>query len=289
VFYEGLDTLGVAYERVDVPYGANHLNAVYYPAHNTNTQPLIVFHGGYDTIVEELYFFLAAVANSRGYSVLTFDGPGQGEPLRKQGLTFTHEWEKPTSAVLDAFFATHPTPQKIVLIGLSMGGYLAPRAAAFESRIDGVVSYDIFFDVQDAILYNAPPIIRLLRRRGRDAVVDALAASACRVNPGVRWVIANGSWTMGSTGLTGLLDAARLYTLAGVADRITQDVLIFAGTDDQFIPFTQIELYQHALVNARSVTTKVYDRASGGHEHSQLGATTLWQSDFFDWIEEKFA
>lgn len=41
-------------------------------------------------------------------------------------------------------------------------------------------------------------------------------------------------------------------------------------------------------MNAHSVTTKIYDRASGGHEHSQLGATTLWQSDFFDWMDERF-
>jgi alpha-beta hydrolase superfamily lysophospholipase len=288
VFYNGLDTLGVAYEKIDVPYGEAELKAVYYPTQSVVPRPLIVFHGGYDSIVEELYFFLAAAANSRGYSVLTFDGPGQGEPLRKHGLRFTHEWEKPTSAVLDAFFATHATPEKIVLVGLSMGGYLAPRAAAFEPRIDGVVSYDVLFDMQDSMLYKAPPLIRRLRRLRLNTIVDALAAVGGRFNPGVKWAISNGNWTMGSTGLSGLLDAAQPYTLAGVAARIRQDVLIFAGTEDQFVPLRQVKQYQEALVNARSVTTKVYDPASGGHEHSQLGATTLWQSDFFDWLDEKF-
>jgi len=62
VFYEGLDTLGVRHEKIDVPYGANTLKAVYYPAPKPVGGPLIVFHGGYDTIVEELYFFLAAAA-----------------------------------------------------------------------------------------------------------------------------------------------------------------------------------------------------------------------------------
>jgi alpha-beta hydrolase superfamily lysophospholipase len=288
LFYDGLNTLGVGYEKIDVPYGEAALKAVYYPAQNAVRGPLIVFHGGYDTIVEELYFFLAAAANSRGYSVLTFDGPGQGEPLRRHGLRFTHEWEKPTSAVLDSFLATHTAPERIVLVGLSMGGYLAPRAAAFEPRIDGVVSYDVLFDMQDSMLNIAPPIIRRLRHLRLHAIVDALATVGCRVNPGVRWAIANGSWTMGSKGLTGLLDAAQPYTLAGVAARIGQDVLIFAGTEDQFVPLTQVRQYQQALVNARSVTTKIYDTASGGHEHSQLGATTLWQSDFFDWLDEKF-
>jgi alpha-beta hydrolase superfamily lysophospholipase len=80
-------------------------------------------------------------AHEHGYGVLTYDGPGQGSVLRRQGLTFTH-WEKPTGAVLDAFLADHARPEKIVPVGMSMGGYLAPRAAAFDERFDGVVAYD---------------------------------------------------------------------------------------------------------------------------------------------------
>jgi hypothetical protein len=48
VFYEGLETLGVAYEKIAVPYGRNELSAVYYPAPKPVNGPLIVFHGGYD-------------------------------------------------------------------------------------------------------------------------------------------------------------------------------------------------------------------------------------------------
>ena len=83
-------------------------------------------------------------------------------------------------------------------------------------------------------------------------------------------------------------DALSTFTLAPVADRIHQDVLVFAGTEDQFIPVGQVGQYTKALTHARSVTAKVYDRASGGAEHSQMGASTLWQADFFDWVEERF-
>ena len=65
---------------------------------------------------------------------LCCDGPGQGSALRDQGLTFIHQWEKPTAAVIDAFLAGHSRPSKIVIVGMSMGGYLAPRAAAFDER-----------------------------------------------------------------------------------------------------------------------------------------------------------
>jgi hypothetical protein len=40
---------------------------------------------------------------------------------------------------------------------------------------------------------------------------------------------------------------------------------------------------------ARSDATKVYDRASGGAEHCQMGAQTLWHADFFDWMSAKFS
>jgi len=190
--------------------------------------------------------------------------------------------------VLDAYLAAHEQPEKTVLIGLSMGGYLAPRAAAFEPRIDGVVSYDIGYDIHDAFVSGVPPILLRLQRMGFGKLVDKLAAIGARWIPNLRWGLSNGRWTLGATGLLELLDAVVPYTLAGVAGRIRQDVLILAGAEDQFIPLGQVKKFQQALVNARSVTTKVYDRSTGGHEHSQLGAPTLWQADFFDWIEEKF-
>jgi pimeloyl-ACP methyl ester carboxylesterase len=147
----------------------------------------------------------------------------------------------------------------------------------------------VFFDMFDALSATVPPIVNALRRARLDKLVNALAALRAQRDPGVRWGLANARWTLGADGLTAMLDTAKAYTLAGVAQHITQDVLILAGADDQFIPLRQVERYQRALVNARSVTTRIYDRPSGGHEHSQLGATTLWQADFFEWLEQRFS
>jgi hypothetical protein len=67
-------------------------------------------------------------------SVLPYEGPGQGRALRKYGLTYTAEWEKPVTAMLDEFLHTHAKPSKIVLIGMSMGGFFAPRVAGKHKR-----------------------------------------------------------------------------------------------------------------------------------------------------------
>jgi alpha-beta hydrolase superfamily lysophospholipase len=289
-FYAGLDAMGIAYQRIKVPYGDNHhLDAVYYPAAESEPgRPLIVLGGGFDSTLEELYFLLVKDAREHGYGVLTYDGPGQGSALRDQGLTFTHEWEKPTSAVVDAFLAGHSRPDKMVLVGTSLGGYLAPRAAAFDMRFDGVVAWDVMFDMGAVARRYAPPSVFWLRDHGFAAVVDLMISAQAALSPGFAWAARNGMWTMGTKHPLDTVTALQKYTLAGVAQRIKGDVLILAGAEDHFVPLAQVAQFQRALTAARSITTKIYDRASGGAEHCQIGAQSLWHADFFDWIETKF-
>ncbi|MGB0036812.1 MAG: alpha/beta fold hydrolase [Candidatus Acidiferrales bacterium] len=273
-FFKGLDTLGVRYKRITVPYGAVSLRALYYPGpEGAETKPLIMFGGGFDSILEEYYPNIAEAALKRGYSVLTYEGPGQGQALRKYGLTYTPEWEKPVKAVLDEFLHTHAKPSRIVLIGMSMGGYFAPRAAAFEERIDGVVAYDTCYDFCEVAS-------RLL--------TSAKNPEALK-NIGVSWAYYNARWTMGTKDIDDTAKAVAAYTLAPVAHRIRQDVLILAGAEDHFIPFHQTADFEKALVNARSVTTRIFDRPSGGAGHCQGGALTLYHAAVFDWLLAKFS
>jgi alpha-beta hydrolase superfamily lysophospholipase len=198
-FYGGLDAIGVGYERIKVPYDGHHLDAVYYPAPERNRKrPLIVITGGFDSTLEELYFLLGKGAQEHGYAVLTYDGPGQGSALRDQGLTFTHEWKKPTKAVIDAFLAGHAPPNKMVLLGVSMGGYLAPRAAAFDARFDGVVAWDVMFDMGAVARRYAPPALFWLREHGFGLIIDLLIRARAALSPGFAWAASNGMWTLGT-------------------------------------------------------------------------------------------
>jgi len=273
-FSQGLDALGVRYEYFSVPYENGRLRALYLPGPaGSEKKPLIVAVGGYDSILEEKYPVIGKAALERGYSTLIYEGPGQGEPLRKYGLKFTPEWEKPTTAVLDEFLRTHDKPSKIVLFGMSMGGYLAPRAAAFEERIDGVVAYDVCFDLYESA-------VRIMSGVKQNPLLLK--------DPGVSWAYNNALWTMGTTNPEDTLEAFSQYKLAPIADRIRQDVLILAGAEDHFIPFHQVADFEKSLVNARSVTTRIFDRPSGGGEHCQCGNTSLVHAAVFDWLLQKF-
>ena len=208
-FDRGLTALEVAHTRFDVPYEGGHLRAIFYPGPDgSENKPLIVFVGGYDSTLEELYFVLVKAAYLRGYSVLTYEGPGQGAALRQHGLTFTPAWERPNAAVLDAYLAAHPAPPSIVLVGMSMGGYLAPRAAAFDSRIEAVVAYDVFYD------------LGAVARRFAELHADTATSRI----PGVVWAIDNACWTLGVKTIEEITAAFVAYRLAPVAHQIAGDV-----------------------------------------------------------------
>jgi len=272
-FDRGLNALGVAHERTSVPYEKGALRSTFYPGPDGwETKPLIVFVGGEDSTLEELYFALVPAAHRRGYGVLTYEGPGQGAALREHGLFFTPQWEKPNAAVFDAYLGSHAIPPSIVLVGMSMGGYLAPRAAAFEPRIDGVVSFDV--------LYDFPEIARHYAALARDPATSG--------SSGVSGLIESVRWTFGVQTLEEILEISSGYALADVAGKISCDVLALAGTEDEFVPVAQVAAYVAALTAARSVESAIYDRASGGAEHCQEGASTLWHETFFDWLLRRF-
>lgn len=286
-FYRGLDALGVAHERIAIPYGHYHLNAVYYPGPaGAEARPLLVVVGGYDSTLEELYLGIGAAAVRHGYSVLTYEGPGQGSVIREQGLTFQPDWEKPNGAVLDTFLATHAKPAKIVLLGESLGGYLAPRAAAFDPRVDGVVAYDTFFDGYAIAMRHTPQFALWLHVHHYSGLLNFL--SGLNKDPGSNWAQKNGQWVFGLSDPFEVIETFKAYRLEPVASRIKADVLIFAGADDHFVPDDQTAEFRKSLSNARSVTTITFDRLSGGGEHCQLGAPSLWQASLFDWMAAKF-
>src|SRR6056297_1894471 len=287
-----LDLLDVAYEEFPVPYEGRQLNAIYYPsdAEGADDKPLMIAHGGYDSTMEELYFWFVAAALERGYSILTFAGPGQGSVIRNQGIPFTHEWERPTGAVIDAYIARHDEPDTIVLMGLSLGGLLAPRAAAFEGRIDGVVAFDAMYAFQDTLFTNMPglaqPAVRSFYENDNDTMLNLAVSLRMRADVGAAWGVNNGQWVMGFHGNGEIFDAFAPFNLEGVTEEIRGDVLLLWGEDDHFVDDDQLIRMQDGLINARSVTTISYGAYEGGKEHAQTGILTSVHADIFDWVNE---
>jgi dienelactone hydrolase len=112
----------------------------------------MVLHNGFDGSSEEMHFVGGVAGVERGYHVLTFDGPGQPSAIHGKQLLLRPDWENVVGPVLD-YLATRPEidQDRIGLLGLSLGGMLAPRAAAFDRRIATVVAAYMKFNLFDGV------------------------------------------------------------------------------------------------------------------------------------------
>lgn len=258
-------------DRHRVPYSDGTVQG-FLPAYRfTPLRPkgVIVVFGGFDSYLEELLPGFLYLRNG-GFEVVAFEGPGQGGALFDSGLPMTHEWEKPVRAVLDHFGL-----EDVTLIGLSMGGYFAIRSAAFEPRVQRVIAYDIFFDSFECNLRQMPDSLRnaliVLLRLKLDGLVNALARRAARRSMVIGWGLHHAMHVTGTSTPVEYLRAIQRYTTAKISGRVTQDVLLLAGSEDHYVPLDQLHQQIQALKNARSVTARLFTRAESAQNHCQVG------------------
>jgi pimeloyl-ACP methyl ester carboxylesterase len=276
LFYKVIES--EEFERHQVPYDGTYLPALrILPGYEK--RGTIVIHGGFDSLIEEWYSMMAYFS-MHGYEVIGFEGPGQGAALRKYGLPLIYEWERPTKAILDHFNVENAT-----LIGLSMGGWLCLRAAAYEPRIKRVIASGHAIDYMKCMnrmfravhlwciehcreFMNRMAVLKFEKREGMAPwVVDHLKYITKKEKP---------------------LDALEIYLQMNEqnihCELVRQDVLILAGRKDHLIPFKMYDMQLRALTNARSVTGRVFTRSDDAQNHCQTGNIGLALDVMAEWI-----
>jgi cephalosporin-C deacetylase-like acetyl esterase len=183
-------------ERITIAADGFRVPAIYYRASRDSTpRPTVLMFNGFDGSQEEMLHVSGLAALERGFHVVTFEGPGQPTVLREQGLGFRHDWEAVVPPVAD-FCETVPEIDagRLALLGLSFGGYLAPRAAAFEPRIGAVITIDGVFDGYKSVTNLLTPEQRsLLDTRDAGGFNEAVRRAMER-GTGLRWWIEQGLW-----------------------------------------------------------------------------------------------
>ena len=178
--------------RVGIPYEGIELEGYYLNVSGDEPGPTLLAHGGYDSTVEEMFFAVGEAARQHGWNCLIFEGPGQGSALRLHKLPFRHDWEAVVTPVVDfALNLRGVDPDRIALLGMSMGGYLAPRAAAFEHRIAACIAYDGVLNLRRPCL-NRSLMPRNESQRGMDNLIAHRARR--RRSCGGRCRTAYGRW-----------------------------------------------------------------------------------------------
>ena len=272
-------------KAVTIPYEETNLPGYFCRAtRRDGDAPVVIFNSGRDVWAEDAKV-VADQALMRGYHVLLFDGPGQGRALRVQGLPFRPDWEQVITPVVDfALRQQGVDPQRLALWGESMGGYLVPRAAAYEHRLrvaianPGVADWSATTESQINTLF--PGLLDLLEQ-DPDAFnvrVQALMAA----DSFARWGFSDEMWKHGVDTPAALIEQQRKYRLGDAVKQIkAQFLVVDAEAEDRG---DAQQLYQ-TLTGPKDYL--LFTEAEGAHLHDQPGAKAIGSQRVFDWLDDQ--
>lgn len=252
-------------------------------------RPTLIAHGGFDSTLEELYSFAAAPAIERGYNCLTFEGPGQGGVIRKQNIPFRYDWDKVVTPVID--YAVNRKDElgidvnRIALMGISMGGYLAARAAAFDHRVSACILNDGVYDGYDAITSSFPESLITALEEGNSELVNSTITDLMESDPNARFNMKHGMWTTHSNSPYDLITGAKNYTIRDTIRKITCPTLVLEAEKDDSFPKQPKKVYDELSSPKKYI---LFTEEEGAEEHCQSGASALSNQRIFDWLDEVF-
>ncbi|MBP9559702.1 MAG: alpha/beta hydrolase [Synergistaceae bacterium] len=276
-------------EAVRIPYEGTVLPGYFCPAVSKRGRaPTIIMHQGFDGTIQELYLGYCKDAARRGYNCLMFEGPGQGSVIRKQGLPFRHDWEKAVTPVVDYLLKREDVdPKRIALYGMSMGGYLAPRAAAYEHRIAALIANSGIFDnwanTYERLGMKRDELIRYVQDKPDE--VNAKSWQVAETDITTFWGLTNGLWTFGAKTPAELHLKQSRYTLAECAHLISCHTLIVDSDAEQFFGGQPRKLYD-VLTCPKSYL--VFKSGEGSELHCQAGGNLMGNQRIYDWLDEVF-
>ncbi|MBE7555799.1 MAG: alpha/beta fold hydrolase [Anaerolineales bacterium] len=237
-------------ERLEIPFEGTTMVANLRRPAGSDRPPLVLLLPGLDSTKEE-FFNWENVFLQRGMATVSLDGPGQGETGY---ATHIHpDYEVAVAALLDALEGRPDLDlNRVGAVGVSMGGYYAPRAAAFEPRIKAVAPIGGPFNFGQC-WEQLPPLTRetFVHHSGSKDEAEGRAK-------------------------------ALQLDLDGVAQRIKQPMLVVFGKLDRLIPWQQAEHLAAAAPNAELV---MYP--DGNHVCNNI--PYKYRPLVSDWIKEQLA
>jgi dienelactone hydrolase len=266
IFKKGAQLRKEPIEWVEVPFQGKSLPALFCKAPGKGRGPCMVHFDGFDTMKEKIYFSTGDELRRRGISLLIVDHPGVGEALRLWNMPGGPDTEVPAGACVD-YLETRPDvdPNRIGMVALSLGGYYAPRAAAFEKRFKCCVAWGAIWDFGERVA-------RRLKGTGGELSVPDFVDQLM--------------WVFGKETVEEAVAVANQMTLEGVAQEITCPLLVMHGENDRQIPLWHAQKLYDSAMKSPNRKLKIFTLAEGGAEHCQVDNGSMAVDFMGDWIAE---
>ncbi|PSN67740.1 prolyl oligopeptidase-like protein [Corynespora cassiicola Philippines] len=302
---------GVTTHSLMIPYleGIEMPAFLYLPnrilsAKNVGRHPLVINLCGGDSTQEEMFLVSAFAGVSRGFAVLTFEGPGQGILLKKSKLPMQPAFENVVSSVLDFLCKLDPCGKsqynidlgRISVVGQSLGAYFALRAAA-DSRIRACVAIDPPYDMWDIAVSRLPHWFLTGWVAGyiTNYMFNSIVSLLSRLNFQLKWEVSHMLAMTGERDASGAFRALKKFTLGGAEDSRYLDKIkcpVFvsgAGSSLYFDPTKSSQKIYAELIHLETPKKELWiaEEAAQGGFQAKVGAFELANHRIFTWLEKQ--
>lgn len=286
-FEAALDLLGIPGAPVEIPYENSALPGYFFRSPiAAESAPILIAHQGMDASCEE-NLFLAEACIRRGYHCILFHHPGQGQALRLRNIIYRPDWENVIGPVID-FAIAQPgvDPDRIAVMGISFGGALVTRAAAFEHRMKVTIAnpavYSWWDFISQFIMGDNPQVHALFE--SDPAGFDAAIGQFLDASPSMyRWWFNSAMWKWGASSPHDLLTKLQDYDNHDLLDKITCTMLIMDGEGEEWAAGQAIRVYEGLQAPKDYMLFTAEDT---GLMHCQTGAMAVATQRMFDWLDE---
>lgn len=253
---------------VEIPYEDSYLPGHFYRSPVADEKaPLLIITPGRDTWAQDTRWVYDG-ALKRGIHCLIYDGPGQGFALRLQNMPFRHDWENVITPIIDfALEIPGIDKERIALMGMSFGGFLVPRAVAFDKRVKLCIVDPGNLSWGDNIA-DRLQMISSLPADKRPASMD--------------WMLRDYAWKHGVS-VEDIVNELKIYDNTDIVDKITCKMLVLDGTAE--MTPGEAEKFYNALKCPKHYM--LFDESTTAQAHTQMGGYAAATEYIFDWIEEE--
>ncbi len=275
------------FQPVSIPYERRRLPGwLLTPGGSRVRRPTLILNNGSDAQNVDMYIAGGgAAALERGWNALIFEGPGQGSNLFAHNIPFRPDWERVITPIV-SWLRDRPEvdERRITLFGSSFGGYLVPRAAAFERRLAGLAVDPGATNAFISWRHKLPAqLITLLNQGKRQEFNREWAAILPHLPATVQFDIAKRSEIYGNGSFYDKMRLAERFVLSpAVVGRIRAPMILAEAEQEQFFPGQSKQMYD--WLRARRALAR-FTVAEGAQFHCEPMAPTLRNDTLLGWLE----
>jgi pimeloyl-ACP methyl ester carboxylesterase len=269
-------------ENTAITYRGLSLPCRFLPAERGRKSPVLIMVSGGEGITVDLYFWAGAYALANGYSILLYEGPGNISTMYTSGLVHEADSSRPIGAALDWLCERNDVDtERIALMGISFGGYLASRAAAVDPRIKALIPDSPVLDFFEILLKVYPKWIFSLPEWFFRFFLTRIAGYYDRA--GFDLLL----WEGGASGIRELFEELKEYRMGGLESKIACPVFGMTG-DGEGETFTGQAREFIERVASREKRLRIYTKADGAGAHCQMDNQLIMNQELVAWLDRVF-